>query len=54
MIKFESQYKEDMPKVIVELHSDSDLTQVLEAFDSFLKATGYEFTGSVDILGDGI
>jgi hypothetical protein len=54
MIKFESQYEEGMPKVTVELHSDSTLVQVLEAFEDFLKATGYEFTGSVDILEDGI
>lgn len=50
MIKFESQYEEGFPKISVELHSDSDLTTILETFESFLKATGYDFEGELDFV----
>ena len=50
MIKFESQYDENTGKVTIELSSDTSLPDVLEAFERFLKATGYSFDGVIDIV----
>ena len=50
MIKFESQYDEDSPKVTMYLHSDSTLDEVTEVFERFLRAMGYHFDGTVDIV----
>jgi hypothetical protein len=50
MIKFESQYNDASCKVQMDLSSDATLSEVLEAFESFLKATGYVFSGQIDIV----
>ena len=52
MIVFGSQYEENAPKVIVRVHSDSTLPDVISAFESFLKATGYSFDGRLEIVED--
>ncbi len=49
MIILESQYDESHPRVRIEMHSDSSLDEVLEAFEGFLRATGYGFDGNVVI-----
>lgn len=50
MIKFTSQYDKEHEKIDMEMHSDSNLGEVLEVFERFLKATGYNFDGTVDIV----
>lgn len=50
MITFVSQYDDVSLKVEFNLHSDATLPDVLEAFESFLYATGYRFDGVVDII----
>lgn len=52
MIVFESQYEDNAPKVTVEVHSDSTLPDVISAFESFLKATGFAFDGRLEIVED--
>lgn len=53
MIKFIYQYDETSPEVSIKiLDPDVDLTEVLTQFESFLKASGYAFSGSVDIIDD--
>lgn len=54
MIVFESQYEDHAPKVTVEVHSDSNLSEVVEAFESFLKATGFVFEGRLEIVEDAV
>ena len=53
-IKFSYQYNEHSPKVEITLRPDSTLSEMLEEFDKFLKAAGYEFHGFVDINEEGI
>lgn len=50
MIRFYSQYDESSGSVTIDLPSDSSLSDTLEAFERFLKATGYSFDGVVDIV----
>ena len=61
MIKFISQYNQDLthtstsllnPLVEITISSDSTLEEVLQAFEYFLKATGYSFNGTVDIVDE--
>ncbi len=52
MIKFEYQHDETSEKVIIVLPADSTLTEVLEAFDRFLKCATYHYDGVVDIVDD--
>lgn len=52
MIIFTYQFDEKSPKVTVELSPESDLGEVLEQFEAFLKAAGYSFNGQVDIVED--
>lgn len=48
---YESPYRgTDGKSVTIELDQDSDLDDMLEAFDSFLKASGYGFKGKVEIV----
>lgn len=53
MHKFEwvNPYNDQEPrKVVIEVGQDADLTEMLEAFESYLKAVGYYFDGNVDIV----
>lgn len=50
MLKFEYQFDENMPKVTLEMSPESDLPEVLEAFQSFLLGAGYVFNGHIEIL----
>jgi hypothetical protein len=52
--KFTHQYAEGKPKIEVVLAVDTPLDEVLEAFEGFLRAVGFHFTGTVDILNDSI
>lgn len=38
------------PEVTVKLSPHTDLTEALEAFEGFLKAAGYSFSGEIDIV----
>lgn len=51
-MKFEYQYNEGGPKIIVDLHRDATLTEALEGFKAFLLAAGYIFEGDVEIVND--
>lgn len=42
----------DGKSVSVTMDQDSTLTDMLQAFEDFLKASGYPFTGSVQIVDD--
>jgi hypothetical protein len=50
MIKLESQYEEDTPKITFELSSDSTLPDLMLDIENFLKAVGYNFKGHLDIV----
>lgn len=50
MIKFEYQFDGTSPKVQIELHADSSLSEVVIAFESFLRASGFSFHGNIDIV----
>lgn len=52
MFKLEYQYEEGDPKIVMELHRDTTLPQALVAFEQFLRAAGYSFDGTVDIVPD--
>ena len=52
MIKFMHKSEDSSLQVEVILDSESTLVDVLSAFQSFLKAAGYEFQGVVDIACD--
>lgn len=49
-MKFIYQYDDNSKKVEVILPRDSALPEVLEAFEAFLKASGYYFEGQLDIF----
>ena len=49
-MKFIYQFDKNSTKITAELPPDSSLPEVLEAFESFLKACGYCFTGEIDIV----
>jgi hypothetical protein len=51
MLKFENQYDKNFPKITIELSSDSSLSEVLQAFQTFLKGCGYVFDGEIIIEG---
>ena len=53
MHKFEwvNPYNEQEPrKVTIEVGQEADLTEMLEAFESYLQAIGYSFDGNIDIV----
>ena len=53
MHKFEwvNPYDDQEPrKVTIEVGQDADLTEMLEAFEDYLKAVGYYVDGCVDIV----
>jgi len=50
MMRFEYQFEEHAPKVTVELSPQSDLAQVLESFEAFLRGAGYYFKGELTIV----
>ena len=49
-IEFIHQYSDGDPKVIMTLSPETPLPQLLEAFEMFLRASGYSFNGIVDIV----
>lgn len=49
-MRFEYQWDENSYKVVMELPNSSTLPEAVEAFDRFLKAAGYVFDGTVDIV----
>jgi hypothetical protein len=51
MIEFK--YIDDGDEVIVRTDAVT-ITDVMQQFENFLRATGFTFTGSIDILEDGI
>lgn len=53
MITFIYQYEPSSPKVVFEMSADSTLSEVVEQFDLFLKASGYSFEGTLDIVDEG-
>lgn len=47
---YENEYTEQEPrKITIEVGMDADLTEMLESFESYLRAVGYNFDGEVDI-----
>ena len=52
MIKFEYQFEELAPKIVVELDSQSTLDEVVQEFTNFLSGAGYVFEGDLDIVND--
>lgn len=52
MIVFEYQFEQHAPKIRVELSSESTISEVLEQFEGFLRASGYHFDGTIDIIED--
>lgn len=48
MIVFKYQYDANSPVVTYEMHPQSTLPEVVEGFELFLKAAGYEFKGQLD------
>jgi hypothetical protein len=52
MIRFISQYDENSNRIEFTLPPDSTLTEVVESFEAFLKASGYHFDGVLDFVID--
>ena len=52
MIKFEYQFEELAPKIVVEMDSQSTLDEVVQEFTNFLRGAGYVFEGDLDIVND--
>ena len=47
---YENEYTEQEPrKITIEVGMDADLTEMLESFESYLRAVGYNFDGVLDI-----
>jgi len=49
-ILFEYQFDRFSPKITFQLDPSSTLSEVLESFESFLRASGYVFDGMIDII----
>lgn len=49
-IEFFYQYSDKHPAISIKLPPDSDLTQLFESFEGFLRAAGYQFEGRIDIV----
>jgi len=48
---YENTYPEQLPvKVEFTVPSDADLNDMLEQFESYLKAVGFSFDGNIDIV----
>jgi hypothetical protein len=41
MIKFEHQKVPRLPKLVIEIHDNADLAEIMESYSVFLKALGY-------------
>lgn len=52
MIKFEYQFDDTAPKVVLELSPESSLPEVIDQFELFLLASGYSFEGHLDFYED--
>lgn len=57
MYKFENEAEgfdgEIFPQIVFTIHSEASLDNMLEAFESFLRASGYVFNGRVVIEDEG-
>ncbi len=51
-MEFSYQFSRKDPAVFMRLAPDSDLSQVFEAFERFLRGAGYHFNGQIDIVSD--
>jgi len=51
-MKFEHQYGPTQPLIVMEVHEDASLPEVLMAFESFLKACTYNFDGQLEIVNE--
>lgn len=49
-IEFFYQYDDRHPAVSIKLQPDADLTELFETFEGFLRAAGYHFTGTIDLV----
>lgn len=49
-IEFFYQYSSTHPAISIRLAPDSDLTQLFESFEGFLRAAGYHFDGTIEIV----
>lgn len=56
MTKFIAEYKHDghspVKRIEFELHDHLTLTEICEAFEDFLRGSGYHFDGHVEIVAD--
>jgi hypothetical protein len=52
MIKFIYQFDDDTPKISMKLEAHANLEEVCEAFENFLRGSGYVFDGTVAILNE--
>lgn len=50
MMEFYYQFDAQHPALSIRLAPDSQLSTVLESFEAFLRAAGYNFNGQVDIV----
>ena len=50
MMEFYFQFDAAHPAISIRLAPDSDLSVVLETFEAFLKAAGYNFRGQVNVI----
>ena len=49
--EWENPYFDQEPrKIVIEVGQDASLTEMLEAFQSYLKAVGYGFDGNIDVV----
>lgn len=48
-MRFEYQWDADSPRIVVELPAYATLSDVVEAFNGFLRASGYVFDGQLTI-----
>jgi len=51
-MKWTHQYDPSEPRVEMEVHMDSTLSEVLIAFETFLKAIGYHIDGHLEIVNE--
>jgi hypothetical protein len=45
---------DDGSKVVVKFHTEQTLTTMLENFETFLRASGYVFKGTLDIVDEDV
>lgn len=50
--EFFYQYSKSDPKIVMTLHPESTLDEVIGAFETFLRSAGYSFDGQLEINGN--